>query len=151
MDKKFVINTSDIQNNVSVLRKKVNGARIYAVLKGNAYGMGLLPFAKELYASGIKYFAFTSLSDSLLIKTEIPQANILLLTPCHLEDDIESAILNDITLSVDSIENASLISEISIKHSKPAYIHIKIDTGMGRYGFLPNQIEEIKACFISPD
>ena len=143
MDKKFKINQSDIQNNVSVLREKAQGARIYAVLKGNAYGMGTIPFAKALYTCGIRHFAFTSLCDSILIKNELKDAGILLLTPCYLESDIESAITNDITLSVDSLENAKKIDEIAEKQNKTANIHIKVDTGMGRYGFLPSNIEQI--------
>ncbi len=146
MDKKFVIDRSDIQNNISVLRKKVGNARIYAVLKGNAYGMELVPFAKELFDGGIRYFALTALSDCVTLKEELPDANILLLTPCHIDDDIGTALLNDITLSVDSFENAEFISKIAQKQGKTANIHIKIDTGMGRYGFLPSQITEIKSA-----
>lgn len=115
MDNKFVINRSDIQNNISVLKEKVGSARIYAVLKGNAYGMGLIPFAKELFNGGIRYFALTSLSDCLVLKKEIPEANILLLTPCHIVDDIDVAVSKDITLSVDSYKNAENISKIAQK------------------------------------
>lgn len=143
MEKKFVIETSDIQNNVSVLREKANNARIYAVLKGNGYGMGLLEFAKVLYNCGIRYFAVTDLNDALQLKEVFEDTGVLLLTPCYIEDDINKAILSDITLSVDSLENASLISETALKLKKCAVIHIKIDTGMGRYGFLPNQDKEI--------
>ncbi|MBQ8869413.1 MAG: alanine racemase [Oscillospiraceae bacterium] len=146
MDKKFVINKSDIQNNISVLREKVGSARIYAVLKGNAYGMGLIPFAKELFDGGIGYFALTSLSDCITLKQELPDANILLLTPCHIDGDIKAALSNDITLSADSLKNADAISKIAQKQNKTANIHIKIDTGMGRYGFLPSQIAEIKSA-----
>ncbi len=146
MDKKFEILKSDIQNNVSVLREKVGAARIYAVLKGNAYGMGLIPFAKELFDGGIKYFALTALSDCLALRNELPEANILLLTPCHIESDIDTAISNDIVLSTDSLINAQNISEISQRQEKTATIHIKVDTGMGRYGFLPSQIDYIKAA-----
>ncbi|MBE6788289.1 MAG: alanine racemase [Ruminococcaceae bacterium] len=145
MDKKFIISKSDIQNNISVLREKVKDARVYAVLKGNAYGMGLVPFAKELFSCGIKYFALTSLEDALLLKNAVQDCSVLLLTPCNLEDAIESAVSDDITLCVDSLENAMLISKTAQKLEKTAQIHIKIDTGMGRYGFLPSQIDDIKS------
>ena len=146
MDKRFEILKSDIQNNISVLREKVGTARIYAVLKGNAYGMGLIPFAKELFNGGIKCFALTALSDCLTLRKEISEANILLLTPCHIEDDIDAAISNDIVLSTDSLMNAQNISDIAQKQDKTATIHIKVDTGMGRYGFLPSQIDDIMAA-----
>ena len=145
MDKKFIISKCDIQNNVSVLKEKVKDSRIYAVLKGNAYGMELVPFAKELFSCGIKHFALTSLSDALLLKNELPESFELLLTPCYLSEDIELAVASDITLSVDSIENALFINETAKKLNKTAQIHIKIDTGMGRYGFLPSPIDDIKS------
>ncbi len=147
MEKKFIIERSDIAKNVAILRKKTNGARIYAVLKGNAYGMGLLPFANELYSCGVRHFSVTDLPDALLLKEQFPEAEILLLTPCHIHDDIQKAVLRSITLSVDSFENALLISEISRAQNVQTTIHVKIDTGMGRYGFLPEQIDEIqKTC-----
>jgi len=147
MDKKFVISKKDIQNNISILREKVNNARIYAVLKGNAYGMGLIPFAKELYACGIRYFALTSLEDAILVKNELKDSSVLLLTPCNMKSDIADAVSNDIVMSVVSLKNARDIAKIAKEQEKIAKIHIKIDTGMGRYGFLPSQLDEIeKVC-----
>ena len=147
MDKKLVIKGTDIAKNVAVLRDKVKDARIYAVLKANAYGMGLLPFAKELIDSGIRNFAVTDLSDALILRENFPEAETLLLTPCYQSEDVEKAVLSSVTLTVDSFENAQLISQISAANSKTTTIHIKIDTGMGRYGFLPSQTEEIQnAC-----
>lgn len=147
MDKKFVISKKDIQKNILVLREKVNNARIYAVLKGNAYGMGLSSFARELYENGIRYFALTSLEDAILVKNELKDSSVLLLTPCNMKSDIADAVSNDIVMSVDSLKNAKDIAKIAKEHEKTAKIHIKIDTGMGRYGFLPSQIEEIeKTC-----
>lgn len=145
MDKKFVIKSEDIAKNIAVLREKVKDTRIYAVLKANAYGMGLLPFAKELVNLGIRNFAVTDLCDALILRENFPEAETLLLTPCYLPEDIEKAVSASVALSVDSLENAQLISQISASHSKTTTIHIKIDTGMGRYGFLPSQIEEIQS------
>ena len=147
MDKKFVVSKADIQNNVKVIKEKVNDARIYAVLKGNAYGMGLTHFAKALYDCEIRYFALTSLDDAIVVKNELCDCSVLLLTPCQTKNDIEAAILNDIVLSVDNLKNGKDIAKIAKEHAKEAKIHIKIDTGMGRYGFLPSQIDEIeKVC-----
>ena len=147
MNKKFVIKSEDIAKNVAVLREKVKDARIYAVLKANAYGMELLPFAKELIDSGIRNFAVTDLYDALILREKFPEAETLLLTPCYEVEDIEKAVSSSVTLSVDSLENAELISQISANVGKTTTIHIKVDTGMGRYGFLPSQTEEMqKVC-----
>ncbi len=150
MEKKFIIERRDIENNIAVLKEKTNGARIYAVLKGNAYGMGFIPFANELYNYGIRHFSVTSLDDALILKENFSDAEVLLLTPCHIKADIEMAASADIILSVDSLKNAQLISEISESLNKESLLHIKIDTGMGRYGFLPSQTDEIqKVCSLA--
>ncbi len=144
MEKKFIIKREHIAKNVEILRQKVCDAIIYAVLKGNAYGMGLLPFASELISQKIRHFAVTDLDDALLLRENFPEAETLLLTPCFLSEDIQRAVSLGVTLCVDSFENAVTISEISKAQDKTTSIHIKIDTGMGRYGFMPTEIEEIK-------
>ncbi len=144
MEKKFIIERHDIAKNVAVLREKTNGARIYAVLKGNAYGMGLIPFANELYNCGLRHFSVTDLEDALILRETFPDAQALLLTPCRILEDIEKAVARGVTLSIDCLENAQLISEISKAQEKTTTLHIKIDTGMGRYGFLPSQTGEIQ-------
>lgn len=145
MEKKFIIKSDDIAKNVAVLREKTKDARIYAVLKANAYGLGLIPFAKELIDSGIRHFSVTDLSDALALRETFPEAETLLLTPCFQTEDIEKAVSASVTMTVDSLENAMLISQISVAQGKTTTIHIKIDTGMGRYGFLPYQTEEIQS------
>ncbi len=147
MDKKFVIKKELIHSNINEIKKTVGDKKIYAVLKGNAYGMGLLPFANEVINAGLKDFAVTDLGDAILLKQNFPDCDVLLLTPCHILSDIDLAIENDIILAVDSLENAQNISASSIKQNKKATVQIKIDSGMGRYGFLPNQLDDIeKAC-----
>ena len=147
MDKTFVINSNDIAKNVEVLYSKSSGSRIYAVLKGNAYGMGLIPFAKELYKNNIRHFSVTDLKDAITLREYFSDVQILLLAPCKMPQDIKDALNFDITLSVDDVENAKDISNLAISEEKNATIHIKIDTGMGRYGFLPSQTEEISSIF----
>lgn len=146
MDKKFVINTQDIAKNVSIIKEKVQNKIVYAVLKGNAYGMGLIPFAKELYKCGLRYYSVTDLNDAVLLRQNFDDIEILLLTPCKIIEDIGTAISNNISLTVCDVNNAQEISDVALNNSSTAKIQIKIDTGMGRYGFNPGDIEEILSC-----
>jgi len=144
MDKKFVIRCDDIANNIKVISEKVNGARIYAVLKGNGYGMGLSPFAHCLYNNGIRHFAVTDLSDAIFLKKEFADAEALLLTPCNSEYAMKEIVAHNITATIDSIQSAIKLSEFSKEAGKILNAHIKIDTGMGRFGFKPESIKQIK-------
>ena len=69
--------------------------------------------------------------------------NILLLTPQYDEEIISALVDNNITLTVDSYENAKLYSKISEENKKVSKVHVKVDTGFGRFGFLPQNKEEI--------
>ena len=143
MDKKFVINTQDIAKNVSIIKEKVQNKIVYAVLKGNAYGMELIPFSKELYKCGLRYFSVTDLNDAVALRKNLNDVEILLLTPCKIKEDIYTAISNNISLTVCDLNNAKEISNVATDLNSTVKIQIKIDTGMGRYGFKPNNIEEI--------
>lgn len=144
MDGRLVIKKSDIENNIKVLKEKVNNKQIYAVLKGNAYGMGLCDFAESLINNGIEHFAVTLISDAIKLKDTFKEIDVLLLTPCSIEAELKTLISKDIVLSVDSLAAARLISGMAKDQNKTAKIHIIIDTGMGRYGFFPNDIDEIE-------
>lgn len=150
MEKVYEISTAEIAQNLSVLRKTVGDARIYAVLKGNAYGMGLAQFAAVLYQNELRHFALTALTDALALRAQLPDADILLLTPCTMPQDAADAIDASITLSVGSYENAKMISDIASEHKRDATVHIQMDTGMGRYGFLPQALSEIQAACACP-
>lgn len=145
MDKKFVIRRSDIANNVNVISEKVNGARIYAVLKGNGYGMELLPFAQCLFDNRIRHFAVTDLSDAILLKKDFDEAEVLLLTPCSSNDTMKEIVASNITATIDSLQSATELSKLAKESGKVVAVHIKIDTGMGRFGFKPEDTQQIKA------
>ena len=147
MEKTFVINCEDIKHNIEVLKEKTGGKIIYAVLKGDAYGMGLEKFANEVYNSQIRHFAVTSLEDAIVLRKMHNDCEVLLLTPCGSKCDIYRALTFGVTFSVGSIENAENIAKIASERNLSANIHIKVDTGMGRYGFLPSQTDDItKTC-----
>lgn len=147
MNKKFVIHRSDIANNVKVISKKVNGARIYAVLKGNGYGMGIFPFALCLLENGIRHFAVTDTTDAVFLREHFDEAETLLLTPCNSLEMMRDIVACDITATIDSLESATELDRLAKESGKTVAVHIKIDTGMGRFGFKPGEIEQIqKVC-----
>ena len=65
------------------------------------------------------------------------------------KNKIKFALENGIRLTVYSLDYAKEVSKVATEMNKKAYIHIKIDTGMSRIGFLVNEnsIEDIKKIF----
>lgn len=137
----YVVSREDLAHNVECLKKQANGVPVWGVVKADGYGLGAARFAQELYALGIDRFCVTELREAELIRASgLHDAQILMLRqvcePCEIERLIELNVI----LTLGSLEAAKRIK-------KPAEVHLKIDTGMGRYGFLPNELEAIRAVY----
>lgn len=133
-----------LEHNIEIIKKLASDSLIIAVLKGNAYGLGLSKFATFLQARGIKNFAVTELSDAVELRKKGILGEILLLTPLYNSEDITNAIKYDITLSITSVECGMMLEETAsyINHFC-AHAHLCIDTGFGRYGFLCEKTSQI--------
>ena len=111
-----------------------------AVLKADAYGHGAIPIAREALACGVDYLAVAFLDEAL----ELRQAGIrspLLVLGYTAPEHVELAVEHDLTLTV---YTEDVLKRLQTLHkSKPAKIHIKLDTGMGRIG-IANEAEAIR-------
>ncbi len=116
-------------------RENNKDTKICAVVKANSYGMGSIELSKLYVESGVDMLAVAILSEALEIRDKIIDTNILVLgyTP---DDLFEDALKNNITLTIYTYEQAYNLNEIAKKFDKKANIHIKIETGMNRLGFI---------------
>ena len=139
------INMDNLTNNYNEIRRIVNpNTKIMAVIKANAYGHGSVELAKMYEKIGVDRLAVSIISEAVELRREGIKIPIQLLnyTP---ESQLGLVIDNDIIQGIYTYEDAKLLSDLAVKKGKKAKIHIKIDTGMGRIGFLPNEdsIKEI--------
>lgn len=145
---RLVIDTAALRKNIAVIKKKADGTPVYAVVKGNGYGLGLVPFAKLLKEEGINHFAVTETADAVALREAgLENDEILMLTPVNDEGELKSLIENDIILTIASNNDAVYASGVAEKMAAVAAVHIKVDTGMGRYGFSPYDVNEIAAIY----
>lgn len=118
---------------------------LMAIIKADGYGHGAIEVAKILQEEGASRFAVAIAKEGEELREEGITSPILVLgyTP---PVDIKGLIENNLTQTVFSYEMAKFISEEAKKLNKTVNVHIKVDTGMGRIGFLsdPQSIEEIK-------
>lgn len=117
----------------SIVKKET---KICAVVKANAYGHGSVMVAKTLQEE-VDYFAVANLDEGLELRRNEIKKPILCLGYIQ-EASYQEAIENAIEINVYSLEMARALNEIAKDIKKVACIHIKIDTGMSRLGFLPN-------------
>ncbi len=147
------INLEAISENAKMLRSCTgNDAHVMAVIKSDAYGHGATKIAHALdnmdYVWG---FAVATGSEALALKYNGIKKPILLLGAAF-PDELETLIDNEIRLCLYSRESAALILEGADNIGKKAYIHLKLDTGMGRIGFSPtdNDIDELYEILSNP-
>ncbi len=132
------IDKGAIKHNYDVFRGFVSPeVKFCAVVKSNAYGHGFYEYAQELAKLGVDWFAVDSITEGLRLRREGIVQPILILG-YTLPERMKEAVENNISISISSFESLDAVSEYS-----SAKIHIKLDTGMSRQGFLENQKEEL--------
>lgn len=144
--KQYVINKSDLLHNIDVIRQKASTAKVIAVLKGNGYGIGLLPFAEALSDKGIDFFAVSEVGEGVSLRENGFEGDILLISALADEGEIRKCINRNIIMSVGSDASYANIASIAEEVGKGARVHIKVDTGFGRFGFAPDKADEVLRC-----
>ena len=130
------ISLPNIRHNYEAIRACLPaGCRFLGVVKADAYGHGALPVAHLLQDSGADYLAVSCLDEALELRRGGVTMPILILghTP---HEYTETLIDNDLTQTVSALAKAQEYSEAAFALGKKLRIHIKLDTGMSRLGFL---------------
>lgn len=122
--------------NAQTILNKIQPAKLCAVVKNNAYGHGI-EFVCNTLKQYADYFAVGTLDEA---KRAIQFGKeVLILLPILSVQDTIQAIKLGINLTVDSLQTLSIIKHASQQCVKTAKVHIKVDTGMSRLGFLYSQ------------
>lgn len=110
-------------------------AQIMAVIKADGYGHGFLEVTKTLLENGADRLAVAIPQEGKQLRKRGIDVPVLILS-ATMEDDIDEIIDLDLTTNVFSYEFAEVISKAAQKKKKTANVHIKLDTGMSRIGFV---------------
>ena len=130
------ISLNNIRHNYEAIRACLPaGCRFLGVVKADAYGHGALPVAKLLQEAGADYLAVSCLDEALELRQGGIRMPILILghTP---HEYTETLIDNHITQTVSALAKAREYSAAASALGKTLKVHIKLDTGMSRLGFL---------------
>ena len=137
----LIINIDDLVHNINVIKsKEKEDYTIIAVVKGNAYGCGLKEYVEILKDMDINFFAVASYKEALEFRKYFDD-KLLLLTPYTDEEILKDLINKNVILTIDSVKGAKIIDKLA--KDKKVITHIKIDTGLKRYGFKYNDVETI--------
>jgi alanine racemase len=129
-----IVDLSAIKSNVELL-KKTSGTKLLAVVKADAYGHGIIPVAQAALSAGADYLGVALLEEAVTLREAGISAPILawLVQP---GSDFAQAIALDIDIAAASLKALSEISLASQQVQKKARVHLEVDTGMTRGGFL---------------
>lgn len=131
------VNLDNIAHNVREIRRITSKkAEIMGVVKADAYGHGVMEVARTLLNNGITRLAVSMLDEAIQLRKSGFDVPILILNYTD-PRRAEEIILNDVTQTVFSHDLATALSEAAVRLKKNIKIHIKVDTGMSRVGFLP--------------
>lgn len=115
--------------------------RVLAVVKADAYGHGAVPVTRALQSFGVGDFAVATLEEALELRDAGISANLLVLSSCF--SGQESAFFeHDLMPTLLDVDTAVRLNAEAIRRQRQLKVHLKVDSGMGRVGFLPAQLRD---------
>ena len=131
--------TEALRNNVRIVRELVgNERKICTAVKANGYGMGAVIMSRIMEEEGVDYLAVAIAEEGVELRKKGIGLPILVLGAIP-EKDLVKAIRYDLTITVFCFSTACLVDYLAKELGKQAIVHIAVDTGMHRIGFLPTE------------
>lgn len=132
LERQAIIDLSAIANNIRHLRDIAAPAQFMAVVKADAYGHGMIQVARTAVAAGAQWLGAVHVSEGLALRAaglEVPVLSWL-----HTQDtDFTAAVAHEIDLGCSGWELEYIVAAAR-ELQRPARIHLKVDTGLGRNG-----------------
>lgn len=137
------VDLGNLKQNYRAIRKMAGpSCQVFGVVKGDAYGMGMIPVTRALIEAGCQRFAVASPDEAIALREEGIADPVLILGPSP-EEAAPELVRLDITSTVTDLSFARELNRAASARGTVARIHLKIDTGMGRIGFLPEELEMV--------
>ncbi len=129
-----------IQHNLNNIQKIVVNSEIYAVIKADGYGHGMIEVATLLQKSGVHSFGVATLAEAIELREAGFNNEKILLLGGFFFGDIKEILNFKIIPTVISLQHILKLNKEGQKIKSVIDVHLKVDTGMGRFGFANKQI-----------
>ncbi len=142
-----------IVENVRAVRGVLTpGCRVMATVKADAYGHGAVRVAQALVAEGVEWLAVSHIDEAAELRAAGITVPLLLLAYTSPDEAAQLAALN-VVQTVSDKAYAIALSEAAVAANVTVEVHIKLDTGMGRIGFVcgDGAVDEIAAACALPN
>lgn len=139
----YVIKTEDIIHNINVIKDKAQ-TDIIGVLKADGYGLGAEYLASVLKKEGITSFAVTEVDDIEKLKNVLEDTDdLLIMRSTCIKEEAEIIVKNNCIATVGSEKSAEILDKCACENGVRCLAHIKIDTGLSRFGFKSDETDKI--------
>jgi len=138
------ISRANFARNIRWLRDRLAPARLCVVLKSDAYGHGLEGLLDTALEAGADYLGICTNIEAGAIRRRYPDQPVLRLRAALPDELTESVETLDIEEIVGSTTLAEFLDGLGRRRGLPVPVHIKLDTGMGRTGFLAGELDQVR-------
>lgn len=137
------VDLTALRGNLAWIRHRVGETvKVVTVVKADAYGHGLKQIATLLMQSGTDFFGVANLTEADAIRSVGRGWPILMLGAC-LPDEVNAAVADGVRPTISSSEEAEAFDRAAARQKKQVFVHIKVDTGMGRLGVAPSRAVQL--------
>ncbi len=140
------INLNALIHNLDYYRKQLNpGTKIMAMVKAFSYGSGSFEIANILQYHRIDYLAVAYADEGVELRKSGISAPIMIMNPD--EQSYDAIIKHNLEPEIYNFRSLDMLEETIkiniLPDNKPVKVHIKLDTGMHRLGFLPEDVDPL--------
>jgi alanine racemase len=140
------INLQALRHNYRVLRSRLPpSAAVFAVVKADAYGHGAVPVARALAEEGARMFGVATVEEGIELREAGLPVPIVVLGGVD-EPQAEEAHAHGLSATLFDEKQIPYLARAAAGRGKPFPVHVKVDTGMGRIGILPEEQGTILAA-----
>lgn len=143
------IDLDALTHNLACIRRRAGrGVGVLLVVKADAYGHGAVAVAQHALRCGVAGLGVGSSAEALELRQAGIRAPILVLGTI-IDGEARDAVLNDVQIALHTEDRCERIQELAERLERVAEVHLKVDSGMGRLGVLPERaidlLERIRA------
>jgi alanine racemase len=145
-----LVSRENFFRNIQYLRRLVAPSKLCVVMKSNAYGHGLEALAPVAVEAGADMLGICTNPEAETIRRaglNVPILRLRMALEAEMEESVREL---DVQEQVGSREAAAYLSAAGVRRGRPVDVHLDIDTGMGRSGFFPEQIDTIREVMTLP-
>jgi alanine racemase len=134
------INLDAVSENVRRLKRWVGpGCAVMAVVKADAYGLGAAPIAEAARTGGATWLGVACVDEGVALREAGVPGPILVLGPVA-PAEVSKVIAERLTITLNTREVALALSALALQCRVQVAVHLKVDTGLGRYGRRPDEL-----------